>query len=110
MNVVGGGITKAISVEGSDRGRCASKRMRRRSYVGAWARETEVSYKDCPTHVGVEAQLQGTDAPLKEVRRGTESSQAHISLDKEGRQFYRLLAVFTEPARISQYEYGRVYG
>ena len=56
MNVVGGSITKVISVEGSDRGRCASKRMRRRSYVGAWARETEVSYKDCPTHVGVEAQ------------------------------------------------------
>lgn len=49
--------------------------MRRRSYVGAWARETEVSYKNCPTHVPlsthvpthVGVETQGTDAPLKDV-------------------------------------------
>ena len=33
-------------------------------------RETGVSYRNCPTHVGVEAQ--GTDAPLKEGLEGTE--------------------------------------
>ena len=86
MNVVGGGMTKAISVGRiGSRSVRASKRMQRRSYVGAWTRETEVSYKECPTHVGVEAQ--GT-----EYRCAFDQAHISLTLEQEGRQFYRLFS------------------